>query len=114
MKQKEYTKEVKESLIQRYGEIKPEWNLLLGILEDSMKRLYQVKKEIDTNGLYMGNGNRNPLLTTEKELIAQILKISQKIGITSPYETASLSKMEKCVGQDDDTEDFIENLTNND
>lgn len=112
MKQKEYTKEIKESLKQRYGEIKPEWNLLLGILEDSMKRLYQVKKEIDTNGLFMGN-NRNPLLTTEKELVAQILKISQKIGITSPYETASLTKMEKCIPEDDTTEDFIQNLTNN-
>lgn len=112
MKQKEYTKEIKESLKERYGEIKPEWNLLLGILEDSMKRLYQVKKEIDTNGLFMGN-NRNPLLTTEKELVAQILKISQKIGVMSPYEKASLTKMEKCVGEDDDTDDFVENLTNN-
>lgn len=113
MKKDDTIKNVRKSLKERYGEIKPEWNLIIQTLDNTLIRYNQVKEQIDKDGVFIASiNNKNPLLSTEKDLLATILKLSQKLGITSPWDCAKLNKAESGEGEDD-TDDFIEGLTNN-
>lgn len=102
-----YIESVREYLINKYGSLKPEWECIIMLLKDYIIRYIQVRESINVNGIYDKNTSRkNPLLTTEKDIIASILKLSQKLGI-SPWD---LSKIKTEV--EDDTDDYIRNLTN--
>ena len=97
---------VKNYLQEQYGEVKVEWGSTLLILEDSLRRYEQIKEAINNSGIYdSSTGRKNPLLTTEKDCIATILKLSQKLGV-SPWDS---SKIKQDTADDD--EDFIKSLT---
>lgn len=101
-----YIENVRKALTEKYGEFKPEWEGVLMCLKDCILRYIQVKESINANGIYDSTtGKKNPLLTTEKDNIATILKLSQKLGI-SPWDASKIKIMEE-----DDTDDFIEHLT---
>lgn len=103
---KKYMKGVHQFLIEKYGEVKPEWGCTLTCLENTLRRYNQVKETLDEVGIFdTTTGKKNALLTTEKDCIATILKISQKLGI-NPWDD---SKIKAEVEEDD--EDFIEGLT---
>lgn len=108
--EKEMIEAVTTFLKDKYGEIKPEWNIVLMALKDTIHRYSQIKKEIDKSGIYDGSV-KNPLLSTEKDCLATILKLTQKIGCT-PWDFAKLNKAESQLGVEDDTEDFIDSLIN--
>lgn len=102
-----YIEGVNQYLKNQYGEVKPEWGTTLMVLEDTLRRYEQIKEAINTNGIYdPTTGKKNMLLASEKDYIATILKISQKLGI-SPWDASKIKNVE-----DDDSEDFIESLTN--
>ena len=102
-----YIESVREYLINRYGSLKPEWECIIMLLKDYIIRYIQVRESINDNGIYDTNtGRKNPLLTTEKDIIASILKLSQKLGV-SPWD---LSKIKD--DKEDDTEDYLNELTN--
>lgn len=102
----EFINSVKGYLSSKYGEVKVEWGSTLLILEDSLRRYEQIKEEINNNGIFdSSTGRKNPLLTTEKDCIATILKLSQKLGI-SPWDSSKIK-----TDSEEDDEDFIESLT---
>lgn len=101
-----YIESVREYLINRYGSLKPEWECIIMLLKDYIIRYIQVRESINDNGIYdINTGRKNPLLTTEKDIIASILKLSQKLGV-SPWDLSKI-KDEK----EDDADSFIESLT---
>lgn len=111
MTEKDLIKGVTDFLTNKYGTINPEWQVTLMALRDTLHRYIQIKKEIDKIGIYdLATGTKNPLLSTEKDCLATILKLSQKLGI-SPWDYAKINKAEN-GNEEDDTEDFIDSLTN--
>lgn len=101
---KKYMKGIKDYLKETYGEVKPEWNLMLAILEENIRQYLEVNDMIRQTGIYNGTA-KNPLLSTSKDLAASIYKIVQHFGI-SPYAASKIRSM-----GEDDTEDFIDTLT---
>lgn len=97
----------------KYGTINTEWLLVLFSLKSALHRYLEVRKKIDEVGIYNDDTElKNPLLSTEKDCLATILKISQKLGV-SPFDSASIKKNEKATAEvEDDSEDFIDALTN--
>ncbi len=103
----EYIEQIKNYLKETYGEVKPEWNLTIQSLEDTIKRYTEVKKIIDEGGIFFTDTKRkNPLLSTEKDLLSTILKLTQKLCI-SPWDVSKLK-----IQEDDNVDDYINNLTN--
>lgn len=103
-----FIKAVKDYLISEYGSVRAEWQITLMALEDALNRYAQVRQTIEQYGIYDAQtGLKNPLLSTEKDLLATILKLTQKLGI-SPWDASKIK-----LPQEDDTDDFINNLTGN-
>lgn len=111
MRTQKVMKSINSYLTEKYGAIPKEWELTLGVLENTIDRYLQVKASIDQYGIYDQTIKlKNPLLSTEKDLLATIMKLTQKIGIT-PIDYAKLLKAETSQ-EDDNEEDLIESLTN--
>lgn len=103
-----YMNSVREFLNEKYGSLRPEWESTLFILQDSLIRYSQIKKEIEANGLYDATtGRKNPLLSTEKDCIATILKLTQKLGV-SPWD---FTKLDNGESDNEDEDDFLSSLT---
>lgn len=99
---------VRSYLEGKYGSLKEEWESTLFILQDTLIRYSQIKKEIDKNGLYdINTGRKNPLLSTEKDCIATILKLTQKLGV-SPWD---FTKLDNGESDNEDEDDFLSSLT---
>ena len=106
-KTKNYLKSVEQYLTQKYGELPPQWEQLIYLLGDNIDLYNQCKESVATHGIFDPNtGKKNPLLSTMKDLQATIIKQVQHFGL-SPY---AVSKIK--VGEDDQTDDFIDALTN--
>lgn len=100
-------KTIKDYLTDKYGSVKPEWELLLSMLADNIELYKDCKVSLKNNGLYDANtGKKNPLIASIKDIQAQIMKQIQHLGL-SPYAS---SKIKQDI--EDDSEDFIEGLTN--
>ena len=105
---KKYMSSVRNYLEEKYGSMRPEWESTLFILQDSLLRYSQIKKEIEANGLYDATTRRkNPLLSTEKDCIATILKLTQKLGV-SPWD---FTKLDNGESDNEDEDDFLSSLT---
>lgn len=99
-------KGIEAFLEEQYGEVKTEWRITLNLLADNIELLKQCQESVEQNGIYdINTQKKNPLLTTIKDINSTILKISQKLGI-SPWDASKIKQVEE-----DDTEDFIEKLT---
>ena len=96
-----------EYLKQQYGEVKPEWRIILNLLGDNLDLYKECRESIRKNGIFDPNAyKKNPLLSTCKDLEATIIKQIQHLGL-SPYAQSKIK-----VNSEDDTEDFIDSLTN--
>jgi phage terminase small subunit len=98
-------KEVRNYLIKKYGEVKPEWEVVLEILEDDVNLYRECKKNIKEYGLII-DGKKNPIILTLRDLQVQILKCVKELGL-SPYAISRIN-----INDEDETEDFIEGLVN--
>lgn len=107
---KDYMNSVRKYLITRYGEVKGEWEFSLLCLENSLVRYNQINESINNNGIYdVSTGRKNPLLSTEKDVLATIFKLTQKLGIT-PYDSSKIKQAEEddsnllsaIMGEDED------------
>lgn len=102
-----YIGSIEKYLINRYGAVKPEWQLMLHLLADNVEQYKQVMAIIEEVGAWnYERGVKNPLLSTAKDLQATIFKQVQHLGI-SPYSDAKIK-----VNAEDDTDDFLSYLTN--
>lgn len=97
-------KAVRDYLIKKYGEVKPEWEVVLEILEDDIKLYRECKKNIKEYGLIIDD-KRNPVILTLRDLQVQILRCVKELGI-SPYAVSRIANNE---GEEE--EDFINGLT---
>ena len=96
-----------EYLKQQYGEVKPEWRIILNLLGDNLDLYKECRESIRKNGIFDPNSyKKNPLISSCKDLQATIIKQIQHLGL-SPYAVSRI-KMDK----EDDSTDFIESLTN--
>mgnify|MGYP003294245867 CR=1 FL=1 len=97
---------VEKHLISRYGEIDESWNLSLILLADTIQTYNECQKILSAEGYYNKQTKlKNPLLSTVKDCVATINKITSLLGC-SPW---SASKIK--ISEADDTDDFLENLT---
>jgi len=104
---KKYIENIDNYLITTYGEVKPEWEMIISILGDTYDEYLEMQEIIKETGLYNPQtGRKNPLIASVKDARATIFKLTQHLGI-SPYADAKI-KVPDC----DDTEDYITNLTN--
>lgn len=94
-------------LQEEYGEVKPEWEVQLELLEDTLDMIVTLQEEIKTNGVFNPTTfKKNPLINSLKDYQTLLLKLSQKLGC-SPYDISKIKKL----SEEDTTEDFIEALT---
>ncbi len=99
---------IENYLAQEYGEIKPEWQLLINLLADNVQQYAEVKKSIEENGLFdTTTFKKNPLIATLKDLQATMLKQIQHLGL-SPY---AQGKIKTAPNKEIDADDFIKSLT---
>jgi P27 family predicted phage terminase small subunit len=110
MKHKEtenYIEKINHYLIEKYSEIKPEWELLLSLLEDTYDEYLDMKALLEETGMFNPKTyKKNPLIASIKDARATINKMVQHFGI-SPYSDSKIKKL----NEDDSTEDFIDSLT---
>ena len=94
-------------LQEEYGEVKPEWEVQLELLEDTLEMIVTIQEEIKTNGVFNPTTfKKNPLINSLKDYQTLLLKISQRLGC-SPYDISKIKKL----SEEDTTEDFIDSLT---
>ena len=102
-----YINSVREYIEHKYNEVPPQWEAIITLLADNLDIYQECKKSIRANGIYDANtGRKNPLLSTVKDLQSTIIKQIQHLGL-SPY---AISKIKD--DKEDDTEDYLNELTN--
>lgn len=109
MKHKEtenYIEKINHYLIEKYSEIKPEWELLLSLLEDTYDEYLDMKALLEETGMFNPKTyKKNPLIASIKDARATINKMVQHFGI-SPYSDSKIKKL----NEEDTAGDFIESL----
>lgn len=104
---KNYIEKINNYLIEKYSEIKPEWELLLSLLEDTYDEYLDMKALLEETGMFNPKTyKKNPLIASIKDARATINKMVQHFGI-SPYSDSKIKKL----SEEDTTENFIEALT---
>ena len=102
-----YISDVIAFLTEKYNGVPAEWEAIIYLLGDNLDLYNQCKEAIETYGIYDATtGKKNGLLITIKDLQATIMKQIQHLGL-SPY---AISKIKE--DDNDDTDEFIEKLTN--
>ena len=101
---KKYIQAVEKFLIDKYGEIKPEWEATIFLLSDNLSLYDECSKKIAEVGIFnVDQYKKNPLIATLKDLQATILKEVQHLGL-SPYAASK-------IGSEDNSEDeLLKNL----
>lgn len=107
---KKYIEDTKQQLTEEYGEIKPSWEVTLSLMEDTLEMIVDLQEGIKERGLFDEKGKKNPLINSLKDYQTLMLRLSQKIGCTSPYDISKIKKL----SEEDDTEEFIESLIKDD
>ena len=109
MKHKEtenYIEKINHYLIEKYSEIKPEWELLLSLLKDTYDEYLDMKALLEETGMFNPKTyKKNPLIASIKDARATINKMVQHFGI-SPYSDSKIKKL----NEEDTAGDFIESL----
>lgn len=104
---KKTMKQVENYLIEKYGEIKPQWELSLSLMADNLELLQECKDSVKLNGIYSPvRAAKNPLISTIKDINATLLKIAQQLGIT-PWAESKIKSIDE-----DNTDNFIDGLIN--
>ena len=100
MKHKEtenYIEKINHYLIEKYSEIKPEWELLLSLLEDTYDEYLDMKALLEETGMFNPKTyKKNPLIASIKDARATINKMVQHFGI-SPYSDSKKNSMKKKI-----------------
>lgn len=106
MKSKQIESDIRDYLNSTFGEVKPEWELIISLLLDNINLYKECKVILKKEGLFNSTTyKKNPLIATIKDLQASMIKQIQHLGL-SPY---AASKIKEDI---EDTDNFIEDLTN--
>lgn len=100
-----YRAYIEKYLTKEFGEIPLAYEFQLDLFFDNLIQYYHIKAIVADTGIYDSEtGRKNPLLSTQKDLQALILKQGQMFGLNF------WSKSKIKMGETDDTEDFIGGL----
>lgn len=98
---------VENHLINKFGEIEPQWEGLLSMLATQVDLYNKCKEQIKEDGLMVKDRFesyvKNPLLKVQTDALIQIGKLSQEFGLTP----RSVSKINLT---NNDEDEFLENL----
>lgn len=106
-KKNTYIQSIHNHLKQQQGEIKPELQLSLKLLEDNFTLYERVNEQLKKEPLTNEVGIKNSLLTTHKDLTSIILKQLKELVVTIPFTEL---KNKKNDNQEESTSEFISNL----
>lgn len=106
---KKYIEDTRTQLKEQYKEVKPDWEVTLTLMEDTLEMIVDLQEGIRERGLFDEKGRKNPLINSLKDYQTLMLRLSQKLG-TSPYDISKIKKL----SEEDDTEEFIESLIKDD
>ena len=101
-KVKEYIRTVKKSLKEKYGQIDPSWGLMVDLLEDQLLLYYGYRDR-----LHNGEELKYTESKSFREILASILKLTQKLGVSSPYDQV---KVKPTNDSKKDEPDYIDSL----
>lgn len=101
-KVKEYIRTVKRSLKEKYGAIDPSWQLMIDCLEDQLLLYYTYRDK-----LHSGAELKFSETKSFREILASILKLTQKLGVSSPYDQV---KVKPAGNKKDEEPDYIDTL----
>ena len=77
---------VENYLVKKYGRIDKTWNIGLQVLADNLDRYYQMKEQIDADGIWIKAKNgacvKHPLLAAQKEVQGSFTKLLDQFGLT--------------------------------
>lgn len=100
-----YIKAIRKSLEQKYGGIKYEWEIYLDMLSDNLKLYIAIRDRMEREGSEApDNKHTNPNIKAFKEISANIMKLTVKLGV-SPYDEARIKCEEK-----GDNDDYLDSL----
>ena len=100
-----FIEDVRKYLTEKYGQVYPQWEAIIFLLQDNLELYMLCRKSIKDNGIFdTETYKKNPLLSTAKDITATIIKQIQHLGL-SPYAVGRIK-----VDEEDDTEDFVESL----
>lgn len=99
---------VENYIVNKYGDIEPQWEGMLEMLALNYDMFQKCGKEIEKSGLMIenrfGNFIKNPLLKAQSDAQTQALRIIKEFGI-SPYGAGKIKDVES-----NDDNNFIESL----
>ena len=86
---KKIVSSVEEQLTERFGKVPTCWLPMVEIYEDYLYLYDELMKEFK-------EGNRKgPILKSIKDTVTMLLALSQKLGVSSPYDNMRLKTKEK-------------------
>lgn len=98
----QYIRTVRKSLKEKYGRVDPSWELMISLLEDNMLIYYNYRDR-----LHAGEELKFSESKAMREVTATILKLSQKLGVSSPYD---YNKTKPAKKEEKEAPDYIDTL----
>lgn len=98
-----YMAACRKSLRERFGRIDEAWNLTLDMLQDQLLLYYSFQEQLRS-----GVDLKFSEIKTYREITASILKLTTKLGVSSPYD----QKVTRQVANEkkDEEPDYLESL----
>ena len=99
-----YMKDIRKSLIERYGKIRPAIEPMLHFYEDALIRY------MDMQNAYVEGNHTGVLLKSIKETVSILVSISANLGVSSPLDLARLKKVESYKEEEPEEKDYLDSL----
>lgn len=106
MRQQNYIETIEQHLTELQGGVRPELQLLLNLLEDSINLYERVSEDINNNPLKNNRGFMNPSISIRKDLFNQITTLYKQLCTSIPYTELKNKKITT-----DEDGDLLEILT---
>lgn len=100
-----YIADIKKSLKERYGKVRPAWIPMIDMLEDNLYIYQEIRERIHDNGVAAPDAKHtNADIKALGQVAATIFKISTKLGVSSPYD-------QRRIGDNDEKEeDYLDSI----
>ena len=98
----QYIRTVRKSLKEKYGMVDPAWELMIDMLQDNMLVYYNYRDR-----LRAGEELKFSESKAMREVTATILKLSQKLGVSSPYDYNKTKPVKK---EEKEAPDYLDSL----
>ena len=98
----QYIRTVRKSLKEKYGKVDPAWELMVDMLQDNLLLYYSYRDRLRS-----GEELKFSESKSFREITATILKLSQKLGVSSPYDYSKVKPPKKETKEEPD---YIDSL----